>query len=255
MPLDPALRDKMLIDTKPSASAFLEDIQHIKEITAKSAPSKPEIRRLSSVLRRLLVEGDVSTIAAPRTGRVMLLAPDNNPAYVAERKRPYLFFASGRANVLGGNIGTIYAFDVPLKRNAFELIVAPKVELDKYVELRIDSFLGQKVICLRSKWVTRAHVIKFVANVDSGVHSGRAKTDDEILLAQVRSSASYSRNETGIHLDLFKHGVDSEEDKFSHSPDHLDPVLVELLATADFLVKSPFIVQLEEVVKAELAGT
>jgi hypothetical protein len=100
-------KTKLLATTKPAAAAFLEDMEYIRDVIARIETSRGELRRLSGVLRRFLVEGDISKIAAPRLGRVKLLAPDNKPFYDAERHLWFPFFASGGATVFGLKMGAI----------------------------------------------------------------------------------------------------------------------------------------------------
>ncbi|ODR99652.1 hypothetical protein AUC69_08505 [Methyloceanibacter superfactus] len=253
MKLSPEQREERLASSREAALAFLEDMQHLREIVGKKDPSNAEIRRLSVILRRLLVERDLAIVSAPRLGRVMLVAPDNDPAYKADRKSPFLFFASGRATVLGGWAGALFAVDVvPIfGRGTVEL---PKLDIDKTIELRLDNFLTQRVLCYRGTWVSRKEVIEYVANVASGVHSGSLKKTEHVTLAHIRSSSRlYLKPDKTLHLELFAHGIDVDETTFRHAPDSIDPVLMELLAAAKFLTASPFVAELEEAVGKELA--
>jgi hypothetical protein len=138
MPLSADQREERLLSTKEAAAAFLDDMQYVREIVAKNDPSNAEIRRLSVILRRVLVERDLAAIASPRLGRVELLGPDNAPAYKAADKAPLFFFASGRATVLGGWAGALFAVDVlPIfGRGRMEL---PTLDIDKTIELRLDN--------------------------------------------------------------------------------------------------------------------
>lgn len=257
-PLTPERRAELIAATKEAAVAFLEDLEHLREVVTHGDPSRADIRRLSGILRRLLCERDIAEIASPRLGRVILHAPDNNPYYHSERQRPFLFFASCRARFLEGNIGALFAYDVkhhplfgPTK------LEIPKHDPDATIELPVDNFLSQRVLCYRGEWVSRKAVIKYVANAASGVHSLRHPDQldrDDRVLAQIRSSSSFSKTETGIHLELFAHGIDVDKTDFRHAPDSLDPVMVELLATATFFVESPFVAELENFIRAELAA-
>ncbi len=248
-------RAERLEATREAAVAFLEDVQYLRSMTQRSDLSAAEIRRLSGLLRRLLVDRDLLKISAPRIGRVLLRAPDNNPYYRAERHRPFMFFASGRANVLGGFSGVILAYDVvshPLAPIWSSKVTVPEVDINKTVDLKLDGFMSQRVLCYRGKWVHRGAVIKYVANVASGVHSGHPKDPDEILLAQMRSSTILSRRGDGVHIELFPHGVDTDTTVFSHRPEALDAVLIELLAAASFFIETPSIAALERFIQDEL---
>jgi hypothetical protein len=251
--LSPEKREELREASREAAAAFLEDLPHIREIVAKKDPSRAEIRRLSNILRRLLVERDIAAVAQPRLGKVLLRAPDNNSAYRAERKLPFMFFASGRATILGGWAATVWAHDIH-RTNPFQRVDLPIIEGDKDTELRLDTFLSQKVLCYRGRWVSRQDVIKYVANVASGVHSGTPDEPAHLTLAHIRGAVSYSLRDGGVHVEMFPTGVDNDDPSFKHAPDAFDPVLVELLAAATFLANSPFVSQLEEQVRQELSG-
>jgi len=254
MALSDKQRAKLVEETKEAAAAFIEDMDHMRAVVSTDTPSKGDIRRISAILRRLLVNRDIALIASPRTGKVQIEAPDLKAAYGAEAIQPFLFFASGQAKVLGGFVSTITMFD--LKRNPIfgpPKHLIPAVEVSKKIELPLESFLRQNVLKYRNEWISRESVIKYVANVASGVHSGAARKKDEITLSQIRSAHSYRKSQTGIHCDFFKHGIDVDETAFSHSPDSIDPVLVELLASATFFVGSPFVIDLEKVIQEELS--
>lgn len=251
--LSPERKAELLNSTKEAAFALIEDIQHIRQVVANDSPSNADIRRLSGFLRRIIVDPDLAAVSAPRLGRVNLIGPDNNSAYRSERKRPFLFFMSGRVKILGGWSGTIFAYDVVVPKPFGTQLQMPEIRLEDTVELTLDTFRSQKVLCYRGEWVSRQAVIKYVANVASGVHSGNAKTGDDKLLGYIRNSARLRIKEDGsLHLDLFPKGVDVNDNTFQHDPNAIDPVLIELLAAATFLVKSPFIAELEKFIQEEL---
>ena len=57
--------------TLQAATAFAEDLEHIRK-TLDSPTDIGDTRRLSNVLRRLLVNGELHKIAAPRIGRFII---------------------------------------------------------------------------------------------------------------------------------------------------------------------------------------
>jgi hypothetical protein len=95
VPLTPEAREQLVSATREAAAAFIEDLAHIRDVVNKTDPDGAELRRLSNVLRRFLIDdgGDLKDIAAPRIGRVVLLSPDNKP-FLA-RDLEYEFFGSG----------------------------------------------------------------------------------------------------------------------------------------------------------------
>jgi hypothetical protein len=245
---------KLIIGSKPAAAALLEDLPHIREILSK--PTSPsDVRRLSAVLRRVLVERDLTIVASPRIGRIRLVAPDNNLIYKADKKHPLLFFGSGGANIFGGDLLGIYALDTTgPQESAIKLAknIGTGWDQGKRIELKLDSFLTQRVLCLRGQWVSRSDVIKYIANISSGIHTGTPVEENEIILAQISRSNSYRFDGKGIAIDLFKHGIDSRSAELKYTPDAIDPVLVEVLSAARFLTESPDVARLEQIIADEL---
>jgi hypothetical protein len=255
MPLSSEQRAKLLTATREAAGAFLEDIQYIRDIANQTTTLSGEIRRLSVLLRRLLIDRDLALIGAPRIGRVLIRAPDNNPIFRHARSNPPVFFSSGRGRVFGFR-GIIYATfssfnNTPLDR--LQEVVMPKdFDYKARIDLPIDNFIAQRVICFRGNWVSRKEIIKYVANIASGAHSGSPKTKDEILIAQIRSQIALRLTDNGIQVALMEHGPESEETTFRYQPNSLDPVLIELLGTISFLAESPRLNDLEAAIRSEL---
>jgi hypothetical protein len=246
--LTPELAEQLLLATREAAAAFVEDMPHIREILNRTNPDRGELRRLSSVLRRLLIDngGDLRDIAAPRIGRFTLLSPDNKPVLKAARKVPYDFFASAG----------VVAFGIHFRAAAMEKGPRPQ-SLDGFhpertVDLAMDNFLAQDVLCLQGKWVTRRDAIKYIANVASGVHSGIAKAETEKLVARIRKSATFKAIPNAANFEFRMDALHATEPAFSYTADAIDPVLLEVLAAAHYLELSPDIRRLEDVVRQEL---
>jgi hypothetical protein len=249
MPISESQREQLLESTRGAAAALIEDLQHFREILKRPQPSRGELRRLSGVLRRLLVDRDISIIAAPRIARITFDGPDNKPYIKMARNIPFKFFGSGGANAFGVIIRAIQA-------HAGSPSMPIGFHPDKTVPLRLDNFLAQPVLCYDNKWVSRGDVIKYVANVASGVHSGTPKPKDKQaadLLDQMRSNVSYSANPIVSMRISPKAPVDASN--FSYSPNDIDPALMELLATIHYLMKSKDVEKLEAIIKVELGVT
>jgi hypothetical protein len=246
MGLSPEQREKMLASTREAAAAFLDDIDHFRQIVARLDPSPGELRRISGMLRRLLVERDISIIAAPRLGRFMFRAPDNKPIDMAGRKIPYPFFASGGAAMFGAYMRAAIVDRGPNRREILNL------DPDKTVDLRLDGFLAQHVLCLEGRWVSRGDVIKFMANVASGVHSGTPESSGDAAIARIRRSVSYYTADDRIKINFDIGALFNADPPFRYSPSAIDPVLFELLAAIHYLLLSPDTAKLEAVVSAEL---
>jgi hypothetical protein len=139
------------------------------------------------------------------------------------------------------------------------------VDPGRTIALPTDNFLSQKVLCLQGKWATRRDGIKYMANVASGIHSGRRKTDVEHLLNRIRHAANYAAvplpagigapGEMAASFQFNAQALNDDADlPFSYDPKNIDPVLVEMLATGHFLAISPDILTLETNVTKELRG-
>lgn len=259
--------EERLLETKQGAAAFIEDLEHIRDIVRTSDKANAgEIRRLSNVLRRLLIDngGDLRSIAPPRIGRFTLASFDNGPILKSEAKKPIAFYQSG-----GGAIFGVYVRAGLIEANRPGEPPGPR-PLDNFdpestISLPLDNFLAQKLICSREGWATRAQIIKYVANVASGVHTGTPREAYEQLLNRARRAVSYSVQQISLpdgskaeslnvaaHMDVIHSDADLP---FRYDPGHVDPTLVELLAAAQLLLISPDIANLEMSIRQEFGLT
>jgi len=248
-------RQELLLATKTAAIALLEDISHVRKLTESDNHDSGEIRRASSLLRRLLVYGDLTKVANPRIGEIRLLAPDLRDVYRSERTRPFVFLASGGAKLFGRMSAMVHLYDIQRPQSLRHIpIVLPVFDGKKTVELSLGSFLSQRVLCYRYKWVSREAVIKYVSNVASGVHSDSPKNDDQKLLSNIRGACFFSVNEKGgVHTNFFPNGIDTDSTEFRFSPDSIDVVLAELLAAMHYVSRSSSVIELEKYIKEELS--
>jgi hypothetical protein len=239
-------RARLLDATKEAAAAFVEDMTHIRETLAEQDQLPGRLRRLSAVLRRLLVDNDLRSISPPRVGPVSLLVPDNNPIYHAARRQRLSLFASGGVTVfncefraLVGGVGRDFVIDPPFDRRVLTTV-------------SLDGFMSQRVLALNEEWVTRRQVVKYVANNASGVHSGSTQSAEDILLSRIRSYLKFAAHDggakIGVNYDAYRI---SQAPPFVWTPEAVDLVLVELLAAAHFLSSSPDIHSLESAIHKE----
>jgi hypothetical protein len=156
MPISNNQRQELLASTRPAAIAVLEDLQHFRDVLKRPQPSGGELRRLSALLRRILVDRDITTVAAPRMGRIEFKAPDNNPYYKMAQQVRFRFFGSGGAEAFGAFIRALSGYyGSPMMPIGFHP--------DKTVPLRLDNFLQQRVLCFEGDWASRGDVIKYIA--------------------------------------------------------------------------------------------
>lgn len=246
--LNDAQRSQLLAATKSAAIAFLEDIQYLRSLIATENASAAEIRHLSNLLRRLLINGELREVAAPRIGRIHILVKQLKPFWT---DGDYTFFASLGANVFG------IEFDCMRLGASKPAHVDPlsSYNPDERIEVNVDGFCSQKVLCLQGDWITRGQVIKYVANVASGVHTKSPREPFEFKLMKMRQAAKCS-----ISHGVVNFGIDrsilivANDPPLQLSKNSIDVVLLELLAAATQLLRSTDILRLEELIKCEFAA-
>ena len=255
MPHSRKVREELIKSTREAAAAFVEDMDYIRLLVEGEKASRGDIRRLSAIVRRLLLDSDLMRIASPRIGRFWLTAPDNNLPYTLTKNEDVLFFASGRASVFGwtGSVCLFTEDKAEFSRNPARL--ADQMNNLDNIQLKTKDFLSQRVLYFSKKWASRRDVIKYVANTASGVHSDEPKDPVGRLLVNIRKSVSYSVDKKGgVNVQFFPDGFILDEIEFMYKPEVLDPVLIEILASARFLTLSPDVARLEAVIRRELAA-
>lgn len=256
-------RAARLAQSRASAIAFAEDMEHIREVLSRDKSSRGEIRRLSAVLRRLLVEGGLHTVAGPRLQKQLTLSgPDRKPFYDMARRRHCIFFTSGGARLFGidfdaqslWNFGQVPPSALPALEPQLD-----QIGFAARLSFRLDNFLSQRVLCYRGEWATRRDVIKHVANFGGGVHDKPPSGRDNALLERMRTSCTYGVRDGVVfahcmpelgHLGCLLRYEGQPSRDFAVSD--LDALLVEVLAAARLLSDSPDVKALEELVWQEI---
>ena len=105
---------------------------------------------------------------------------------------------------------------------------------------------------------TRSQVIDYVANHGSGAHSKtsnrtrRSKREVFDRLTRLRNAASVSVQGNRTIINMNPDAMSTSDMPFRYTADAIDPVLLELLATAQFLVTSEDVECLEAMIREEL---
>jgi hypothetical protein len=203
---------------------------------------------MSAILRRWLVERAMATIAAPRCGKVFLREPDNKPVNKTSEKQRFVFFASAGASVFGVEMRAL-TVTAGVRRE-------PMGDFDpeRTVNVRLDNFLSQRVLCLQAQWVSRGDVIKYAANIASGVHSGAAKDRADHILQRIRQCAIIKVTDGHCSVGVNLAAIEGHDPPLAYDPAALDPVLVELLSCAHFIIKSDDTRRLESIVAQEIGA-
>lgn len=244
--------DERIYETRESAIALYEDFHLLREISYRVETRPVDLRNASAILRRWLVEDDLGRIASARVGRLHLLAIDNTSIYRAERRGGIVVFVSGGARIHG-----IYLAAGMVNEGARAKDI-PDYHPDKLSSFKLDTFVKQRVIYTQGEWFTRQQVIKFVANADNGVHGHGPRTDWERKLSGFRHEVAVS-----IIVDLAGQQTPTvtwqlgsparAANPAEYDPNRVNGVLLELLATMHFLVQSPELIALINVIRTEIS--
>lgn len=241
-----------ILETKEAAIALSEDFAVLNEVANKLETRPVDLRQTSVVLRRWLVENQLGRVASPRVGRLHIDAIDNNPIYRAARSGKISSFVSGGASVHGIFLA---AGLLPKGGNPPDI---QGYHPDRSEKLKLDTFLRQRVIFSNGEWFTRQQVIKFVAHADHGAHGHGAKEEWEKRLAKFRQEVSISLVDSpdGKRMPCVSWGVGQSADNASltkYVPSRINGVLIEVIATIHFLVKSTEVIELMKHIDSEMA--
>lgn len=226
---------------------ILEDLDHLAELWNTNETKNSTIRNSVHILRRLLIYNDLQKSANSRKFKIFIDAPDVKPFIKATRYGLIEFYQCGGTNVLGVHIaGTV----VHSKRsNRLERIMREHHPDDR-AKLNLTSFLRQQVFSFRGEFVTRADIIKYVANKAGSAHFDRKGRDETI--ERIRSAVSMKLEEDGAPSFGFNINVFAKKPlDFSPDPRAIDPVFIETAATAKFLVESESVKEYCQLLKRE----
>lgn len=246
-------RQDLLLKTRPAAAAFVEDMTHFRDLLGQRDPARGNLRRLSGPLRRLLIDGDIQKVSSPRMQKkLMICAPDNKIYYDLSTIYPCLFFASGGVYTLGLFMRGLAIFGRGPSREDLNIGDFTTQNIPLW------SFIQQRVFCFHKIWSSRAHVIKYVANIASGVHSGIPGDDNFKDLNDISHLFTYSyRMRNGKRIPAINYVVEDVIQRnatHNYSEDAVNPVLIELLATCHYLSVSDDIIKLESIIQSELTS-
>jgi hypothetical protein len=231
--------------TLESAVVLIDDFEHIREILAKPEPTAGDIRRLTAQLRRMLIERDLALVAAPRLGRIFLQAPDVKPIVSSNRAAPIPFYSAGGAEVFGISVASV------LIENAGHPRPLPGYDPATRILLKVDNFLTQAVVCFHGEWISRGEIIKYIANIAHGVHTGTVRESSEKLIRRVRHAWKLEMANGQPHMSANMSVLSSIDLPANIDRKAIDCALVEVLAAASLMVNSPDVFALESVISSE----
>lgn len=221
--------------TRVEAIALIEDLKHLRDVLQREVISRPEIRSLCAVLRKLLIDRTLTTVAAPRIGKFHFNAPD-----LRRSNEP--------------NLVAVVPAVAPFERNMRSMPPSSRLPARQ----KLDGFLSQRVLMYQGTWATRKNIIDYVAYVASGIHpsrpagqAGKMQTDVERMLDFVHRHSRVSR--TGFQLLMRANDASPPDPDFTYNENEIDVVLYDLLSTIYCVVHSDDTTRLIDSIRAETA--
>jgi hypothetical protein len=257
VPLLPDQRQKLVAESREAAAALLDDLRHFRELLSRTTLTTNDARSISTTLRRLLFNGELQKIAAPRIGRIIYTGPNNDTFYGAATAKPYLFvsggfFVRGLIILVEQPQDTFtLRFDI-LPDADFKSVTGISTNTHRTVTLSHERFVRQLVMYFDGHWIRRSEIIKYVANVASGAHSRLPDTEEEKTICKLARAVHLSvGDQPSLLVDPFKlhrPGLPI----FEYTLTEINIVLIELMSAAYFLTISADVAKLEEVIQSEL---
>ena len=233
--------------TREAAAVFLEDMRHFRQLLQRppSSSMATGLRHASVLARRILVERDLNAIAAPRVGKIHIACIDNS-AFTRPGVRLAYF-------VTGGFDPFAVGVPPPFVQMPDQVSSGLAIDPSRRINLTLEKFISQPIVCLNNNWIRRVALIKYVAINMSAAHSQSPRDEKERILQRIRRGTTYIfGNQTPSWNFNFDAINDAANVPYKYVEGSLDAVLMEMLSTIYFLVTSPEVTKLEEIIAEEL---
>lgn len=224
-----------------------EDLSHLSRLWNTPETRNADIRNSVHILRRLLIYGDLQKSANSRRFELVIDAPDLKAYIKASRYGLIEFYQAGGANVLGVYV----AGSMVSKGQSHRLGRIMKEHSPAHmVQLNVQSFLRQQCFSIKGEFVSREDVIKYVANKAGNAHFDRKGRD--AVIDKIRGACEICLTEEGYPSIGFNlDAIENEAFSFNPDPKNIDPVFIEVAATAMYLTESKSIKEYCDMLKNE----
>jgi hypothetical protein len=229
----------------------LDDLRYILGIGANEDPDPPELRRVSLVLRRLLLPGrgdDLLQRCAKHLNHKIIVPSRNyGTALDCLTQGKITFFQRGGASLWGVNYEGVVNGPAE-ETKGVDFHSSPVCEID------LGAFRDEVVLGFYAKTISRTDVIEYMANKAGGGHFDVNRQAKHALLDQIREVLMLRRTPTGITIEIHRDRYFKPSDLFTLKRDKIDPASAEILATCCWLAKSPSLGKLRSRLEEELAS-
>lgn len=238
-------------------SIFLGDLRNLSRLKDLIRPSQDEIRLHASIVRRLLLDGLLPSVAGSRKMPLNFLVPDVKPLLSAARSEPNSFFIVGGIDLFG------------LKKLEGIMVAGTRVSVRSdgtglnRISMKLDGFLSQVTGYVNRKTITRRDIVSYISNKAGGVHYDMKPTNG--LPAERLATIGQLRSRLGLGIDQGKVAVqvfldmldgkfvEEQSRDFRFEPEYIDAIFLEFLSTAHFILESPDVKELQAAVMHDLA--
>lgn len=232
----------------------LDNIRQLKRLLNSDDVTQADIRIYAGFIRYLLIDhgGGIARSAKKWGVKIEFICPDTKPL-VRNASNGYVsFFSASYVVISGVGIGAFRIYDGPHKKTD------DGYDLEKCVTLNLESMCKQIVMFGEGKFLTRADVLKYVANKAGGIHwdrtaSGPLPEDKMRAFEQIRKETRVSVKD-GIPKILVVSPGEPARDEFRYAPDELDLVYVEFYALAYLIFNADSVQLLAQTIESHLVG-
>lgn len=227
---------------------IIEDIELLGNLWQRDNVTNSELRNSSHILRRLLIYQDLQKCANPRKHELRIETPNNKILITAARNKVLEFFQSGGTTILG----VWFRASTVAKGNDEKLSRLFKgFNPEDKIDLKLTSFLKQPVFYLDNSFISRADVIKYVANKAGGPHFDTKRNEKEQIIDKIRRAVVMQMEEDTPMFGFDISHLEGDLTSFEIKKGTIDPVFVEMAAACRFLTESSSVVSLMRLVKDE----
>ena len=213
-------------------------------------PNRGELRRLSVTLRRILVNEEIQTIAAPQIGRIQFRAPIS-PFATDPINPETIFWQSGGRIGRGFNLSlSILEIDGPTP--------SFKQNERNYGDFPLAKFLAQNVLFFRGSWANRKAVISYAANYTAAAHTSTPNNPQSKVLHDIEQYVRFSVRlkdggpEFNLEVDIVDPNYPSYHSSMAKYDSSINSIHLENMATASLLCDSLDLQRLISVIRTEM---
>jgi hypothetical protein len=235
---------------------FLGDLSNLARLKDLERPSQDEIRLYASIVRRLLLDGLLPSVAGSRKMPLNFLAPDVKPLLSAARGDPNSFFILGGIDLFG-----VKKLEGIMVEGTSVSVRSDGTGLNR-IPIKLDGFLSQVTGYVNKKTITRRDVISYISNKAGGVHYDMKPTnalpaEKLATIGQLRSRLGLSIDQGKVVVHVFLDTLDGKFVEgqirdFCYEPAYIDAIFLEFLSTAHFILESPDVKALQVAVMHDI---